>query len=635
MRKDNDSFGIREAYHVYVQDIEECCLDFEIMRTEEVVEQFTLDLSSFEDTRKQRADAYPCEGDKGCKCCRRDCTCFGEKVHILSTKSLRKVRDNGAQVIRGHLFPLFSRVGNELFALFFLVYVTVLFGLSVNTFIIRCPANSTKCTFNQTQYANYTESTIQVSKNPIELVRFVVSAVSVVLALLNTLVSMRRCYAVKQLKCLLCCKHGCNPCQNLKHRPRRDSKPSGGILRQANSSNKSCAGKLETFWVKYVNDFFRLLIVEALLYPTLICGILDNAGSRTYEGTPSEKFKFGRFIFSCASIVWNVYIVRLIVLGSTIHNLEKLRTTKGPVIYNHEHERQDTKGTVQEDTKEVKDNKRRARRALVLEIFFLFHVFGQMLTQALMIVAIWSKVQCENSEKIEDAHFFISPLTWSMIALGFVVPIVGTLTFFIPTFYWGQEYPIDFMINFLSALKKTAISAVKKEAHERTHKALKFAENIGKYVVKRNIFKKLLFPFVDPVLIAFCIAYDTLLLAFAAFYFIGQYEMLPESDDPTNFRLCSLQFNITHVTDYNYYSTTYRAQITFQPTGWFLFGAVGIGIANIANIAVIINGLLWGVLIPGFFLPIGFLVPCLLLFFPCLGCYVCQLAKEKLYLSKP
>lgn len=72
-----------------------------------------------------------------------------------------------------------------------------------------------------------------------------------------------------------------------------------------------------------------MLIIEALIYPNVICDILDNASSRTYRGTAWERFVFARFIFTAAKIIVLVYIVRLLVVGTTVVSLEKIRRGGG------------------------------------------------------------------------------------------------------------------------------------------------------------------------------------------------------------------------------------------------------------------------------------------------------------------
>ena len=72
------------------------------------------------------------------------------------------------------------------------------------------------------------------------------------------------------------------------------------------------------------------------------------------------------------------------VLGSTAHHLRKLRT-KGPLVFDSsgstqslESELTNTRNSssTHQDDEDIKDNNCRARRGLVLEIFFLIHVFG-------------------------------------------------------------------------------------------------------------------------------------------------------------------------------------------------------------------------------------------------------------------
>ena len=166
-----------------------------------------------------------------------------------------------------------------------------------------------------------------------------------------------------------------------------------------------------------------------------------------------------------------------------------------------------------------------------------------MLTQALMFAAIWSKVQCENPERVESSHVFISPFTWVLIILAFLIPIVGTFTFFITNYYWVQEYPVDFMINFLSSLKKTSIFDIQRKACESSYS---IAELIGKVriqLVNRGFCEKFFYPFLDPWLVSLCMGYNFLMASFTAMYFAGMYDpetQWPSDRLPRTYKVCSL-----------------------------------------------------------------------------------------------
>ena len=167
-----------------------------------------------------------------------------------------------------------------------------------------------------------------------------------------------------------------------------------------------------------------------------------------------ERFKFGRLVFSVLKIIVLVYIVRLFVVGSTISSLEQIR--RGNVAYDVVEDPKISKPKMKKKHKitnfhmfdKEDGSKRGAKKGLALEILFLIHLFGQIFPQGLMIGAIWYKVTCENPHPTPENVVFISPFTWVMIVLGFVLPILGVFTYFVPTYVWAQEFPIDFMAGF-------------------------------------------------------------------------------------------------------------------------------------------------------------------------------------------
>jgi hypothetical protein len=85
----------------------------------------------------------------------------------------------------------------------------------------------------------------------------------------------------------------------------------------------------------------------------------------------------------------------------------------------------------------------------------------------MMLAALWTKVSCENSEVgVGIQYNFISPFTWGMIAGSFILPLVGTLTFFIPTYFWAVEFPVTFGMGILGTLRKKSVSSVPGDSKE-------------------------------------------------------------------------------------------------------------------------------------------------------------------------
>ena len=82
---------------------------------------------------------------------------------------------------------------------------------------------------------------------------------------------------------------------------------------------------------------------------------------------------------------------------------------------------------------------------LVFLIEFYLHVLGQMVTQVLMIVAIWGKVEEENPVPGEDLH--ISGFLLYMIVGGYILPFVGTLMFAVFNYNKIQKFPIGVTLD--------------------------------------------------------------------------------------------------------------------------------------------------------------------------------------------
>ena len=350
-------------------------------------------------------------------------------------------------MIRTHLFPLFSKLGGILLATISFITALALFGFAVPSFIESLNAE-------------------RGSLLELNIVRFSIALASIVLTGLDLIIKIWQ--SVKSYR------------ESSTHKQTYDI--------SHDEECKRCSWvKIKRFISKYVIDIIRMMVAEAILYPTVICNILDNASSRTYAGTFNDKFKFARFILSAGWLVFHVYIVRLLVIGTTIVSLEAMRRGKR-ILRSKEDESAQLhldRGWNMFDNEH--DSKKRAVRGLVLEIFFLVHVLGQMLTQSLMLAAIWSKVECENLFPTPGGVVYVSPFTWVMIVLGFVLPIAGTFTFFIPNYVWAQEFPIDFMVNVLSVLKKCGPLGIKEAAIKNAERIESTIASIESDLTKRKM----------------------------------------------------------------------------------------------------------------------------------------------------
>ena len=520
-------------------------------------------------------------------CCDRYCLALRNPRHpcevkvVFNTRNLRRARDWGLEIIHGLIFPLFSAYGSEIVSLIFFLSAVISCILSSYTFA------------HEAKHGRYPT---------LEVVQFALSLAFLFLMTIDLVYSIRSCLLGKALfrrigKC-------CNRTQphriqgtrtNRSQRCCRwciapDTEDNPGRI---NSSTKeqTRAEKFKMFFTKYVLDIIRVIIVEALVYPSVICDVIDNASSRTYEGTSMQRFKFGRLIFSAAKIIFLVYIIRLFVIVSTISSLEQIR--RGDVEC--EVTEKNGKQKVKRKTRSICNftmfdkndgSKKGARKGLVLEIIFLIHIVGQMFCQGLMIGVIWLKIVCENPKPTPQYVVFISPFTWVMIVLGFIVPMMGVFTFFIPTYVWAQEFPIEFMVSMLSALKKCSPLSIKERSLGTVQKISKVVSAIESDFNERNmsVCQKMCFPFYTPYLSILSCLYYTLFLAFFAFYLASQL-------DTGEYTTCSIIFETVNVT--MQYPDGLKPQL-----GWFIYFIVSVGLLNIFNIVVVVIGFWWMCIVP-------------------------------------
>ena len=261
------------------------------------------------------------------QCCTGSCDpCNRCQVRqVLESPILRRIKDVGEEVIYAYLFPLFSEYGKEVLSLIELLTAITMLAVALPAFV------------GKSREGNI---------HPTDIVRLSISLVSMILAGISVAFAWRKCALCKTL--VRCCSKVANQPQSRKHKPPKfenfsEAKPVP--LRQKVSIVEK--------YVKYFSDIIQLLLTEALLYPTLICNVLDNASRRTYEGSTSEKFAFTRFILSAFWLILHVYLIRLIVIGATIIYLEKIRRGKGIVTkYYDSHSETAELPFFEEETKE-------------------------------------------------------------------------------------------------------------------------------------------------------------------------------------------------------------------------------------------------------------------------------------------
>ena len=85
-------------------------------------------------------------------------------------------------------------------------------------------------------------------------------------------------------------------------------------------------------------------------------------------------------------------------------------------------------------------------RKSAFQIYFVIHVFGQMVAQMLMIITIGIGIH-EDNKQSSDGSISVSGNLWYIVA-GYVLPVCGLFTFFVVTYYWVQEFRLVFVLTF-------------------------------------------------------------------------------------------------------------------------------------------------------------------------------------------
>ena len=166
------------------------------------------------------------------------------------------------------------------------------------------------------------------------------------------------------------------------------------------------------------------------------------------------------------------------------------------------------------------DDPKAARAAFIFQLYFFYHVFGQMVAQVLMLIATGAKIQFDNRHLLnpynkERETIHVSSHLWYMLVAGYIMPVCGILTFFLVTYYWTQEFPIGVLIDMLQILGKADKLCPNdsiedwKEKFNTVEKYLNLAEmnkNFQK-MQKGHLCHKFLYPFQSPLIVILCMAY--------------------------------------------------------------------------------------------------------------------------------
>ena len=255
--------------------------------------------------------------------------------------------------------------------------------------------------------------------------------------------------------------------------------------------------KWRWFTDKYA-EVLRMSVSEFIIYVIVITNMLiylsgENHTTAIQVDSTEDRVRLAFLCKSAALNVINSYIVRLIVLGYTVHYTRKL---------------------VQEGNAKSS--------GFWFMVRFILHVFGQIVVQVLMLVAIGGKIRYENPTPGEEIR--VSPYLWYMIVGAWFLPVVGVVMFFIPNYYWMQKLPLKRYINFLqTTLKERSLTELTPILGGKTHNELKIAARKVKEFVTQDLKEitdisfsyKQCYPIHFPGLAFFSYVYAAFLLVFA------------------------------------------------------------------------------------------------------------------------
>jgi hypothetical protein len=166
-------------------------------------------------------------------------------------------------------------------------------------------------------------------------------------------------------------------------------------------------------------EIIRTIVSEILLYPMIVLCLYELLTNGMFDLTiDSNKIAFALFIISCVYVLLSVYIVRPILIIVTIIRLQLITSSFNDYA--------------------------------IFFIRFLLHVIGQIVVHILCIVSVAMKIQLEGS--------ITSPFLWIVMIGGWVIPLMGTISFFIVNYYWVQSLCVDVFIDVVKYLIKPEYS---------------------------------------------------------------------------------------------------------------------------------------------------------------------------------
>ena len=414
-------------------------------------------------------EVIPTRFEKGIDLCCQSCTCNfqnpfkRQKEHSfikkkeLMTPILRRGRAKGWNMFDFFVFPLARDRFRDVWVIFELLLVVFGIIFSIATF-----SAGSNAAFNSIHLA--------------------LSLLSTVLAVIDT------CYSL-HVHCKRCTQKD----------------------KESQAKSNCCCDCFKTYF-----DIGRVVLTEMILVPLLLCDIFEViTGVPELANNPSNILGVILFAIGLLSLLFYVYIVRLIILGGIIYNVQSGHSaiTDDP-----------------DELAKVNYDPSFKRNALIFQICFLIHVVGQMLAQLFMFAAIGGKIRYDNRHLFEPGNInhqiYVSPELWYMCIAVTILPPIGIFTFFIVTNFWVQEFPISLCIDFVKVLQMPGADEVFELKDVCKKGAKRFSNVISEFVRidkltseydglrNTRLPDKILYPFKSPGLVILCLLYASCQFAF-------------------------------------------------------------------------------------------------------------------------
>ena len=272
--------------------------------------------------------------------------------------------------------------------------------------------------------------------------------------------------------------------------------------------------QLSPKWKQYFNTWFEVIrntLTELLLYPLLIFDLLSFITERGYQPSDSlQRADFGLFLMESFYLVLSVYIMRIVLVTTSMISLIRLPTDKND-----------------DSTKPIL-------------VRFSVHMIGQIIVHIMIVLVVAAKINNENPVLVsmmtnstlnnetnmgdDDSDINASYFLIVAMVSGGIVPLVGSAMFFLANYYWMRQFSISFWVNMISLLQgeSFAEAVFGGEGVSSKEKAREFVQQSQLGKVKKElkkfksptIFTKLRFPTQIPGLVVLGILYNALFLTF-------------------------------------------------------------------------------------------------------------------------